>query len=243
MKFFARHVVPCFVVLIIVVGCLFVSLPTAQAVEVGQWYELYSDFDHDVWNSLDYGALGSALSSSVIVARINVADYLPLFFPLEVSTFGDFDETLGLFMLSGINYTMNFDITGIWTDQTGFYPEFSFGSLPLFSIYSMPKYIYFAVLGADEDVDTQAAISSFVTALESSYKPIDSNPYEDGGLADGGIYGSIYDLIGNAFYGSVDNISGYQELVITVLATLAVVIMFALPFLALWLFLKLIGVL
>lgn len=51
-----------------------------------------------------------------------------------------------------------------------------------------------------------------------------------------GIYQTIYSLLMNAFYAISDPtlLTGWQDMTITLLATIAVVFVFALPFLVVW---------
>ena len=51
-----------------------------------------------------------------------------------------------------------------------------------------------------------------------------------------GIYQSIYDLLMNAFYAISDSslLTGWQDMTLTVLATIAVVFVFAIPFVVVW---------
>lgn len=53
-----------------------------------------------------------------------------------------------------------------------------------------------------------------------------------------GIYGSVYQLLQDAFYGDTE-ISGHQDLVLTSLSTFAIIFVFMLPFLLVFLVLML----
>lgn len=48
-----------------------------------------------------------------------------------------------------------------------------------------------------------------------------------------GIYLALYELIQNAFYGSA-TLTGWQEMVLTVLATIGCFFVFAVPFIVVW---------
>lgn len=50
------------------------------------------------------------------------------------------------------------------------------------------------------------------------------------------IYNSLIELMSNAFYGITDlsQLTGWQEMTLTVLATIGVVLVFILPFVIVW---------
>ena len=48
-----------------------------------------------------------------------------------------------------------------------------------------------------------------------------------------GIYLALYELIQNVFYGSA-TLTGWQEMVLTVLATIGCLFVFAVPFIVVW---------
>lgn len=48
-----------------------------------------------------------------------------------------------------------------------------------------------------------------------------------------GIYLALYELIQNAFYGSA-TLTGWQEMVLTVLATIGCLFVFVVPFIVVW---------
>lgn len=48
-----------------------------------------------------------------------------------------------------------------------------------------------------------------------------------------GIYLALYELIQNAFYGAAI-LTGWQEMVLTVLATIGCLFVFAVPFIVVW---------
>lgn len=49
-----------------------------------------------------------------------------------------------------------------------------------------------------------------------------------------GIYLALYELIQNAFYGAASTLTGWQEMVLTVLATIGCLFVFAVPFIIVW---------
>lgn len=48
-----------------------------------------------------------------------------------------------------------------------------------------------------------------------------------------GIYIALYELIQNVFYGAT-TLTGWQEMVLTVLATIGCLFVFAIPFIVVW---------
>lgn len=113
---------------------------------------------------------------------------------------------------------------GAWYDGCSFYSDV----LPIgddFFIIPSGSYLYFAP-------------GSTITVEWSEMRLVPVDPDQEGA---GGIYGSIEALISDAFYGQGAILTGWQQLVVTLLATFAVVFMFALPFLLIVFLIKLIG--
>lgn len=54
-----------------------------------------------------------------------------------------------------------------------------------------------------------------------------------------GIYTALYTLVQNAFYGS-SSLTGWQELVLTIIATAGCLFAFAVPFMIVWKVIKMI---
>lgn len=72
------------------------------------------------------------------------------------------------------------------------------------------------------------------------YEELPGNPFveEDSSANTVGVYPAIYDILADAFYGDGAELTGDQTLVLTVLSTFAIVLMFALPFLLVWFFVR-----
>ena len=64
--------------------------------------------------------------------------------------------------------------------------------------------------------------------------------WEDAAVEKDGFYSSLYNMISNAFYGEDAVLTGWQDMVLTVLATVALVFCFAVPFIVIWLVLRLV---
>lgn len=102
--------------------------------------------------------------------------------------------------------------------------ETSFGSwggwldVYAFSEANNGFYVYFPP-------DTQISVDN----SESYIRPVRDDEFADYEPMPGGFFGEIYTMISDAFYGSAQ-VTGYQDLVVTTLATSLIVFMFCIPF-------------
>ena len=170
-----------------------------------------------------------------------------LYTDLEISIFDPDNPVTYPFITFGSTYdsesslriyfnSFGYDVNGdLYLFASGTHPSSvipAYSVIPLetmLSIYEGNAYIYFPY-----DV-------AFPRALAECFTPYELDPPDSPSVpSSGGMYGSIYGLIVNSFYGDSE-ITGAQELVATTLATTAIVFMFAIPFLIVWKIIKVVA--